>query len=365
MNINQMIRTIILLWLPALTVGTKTVTCLFSKECMLPCQSVYHNVIHWNKDEKNLLSFFEGKMQLGNQDEDYKGRADLFSDQIPKGNISMILGGIRIQDEGKYKCYTAIKSDNQESFVYINVKAPIKSVDMKTTDKGITCTTSEVYPRPKISWNVKNSVQGDAFPDSRGLFSLNSTLSIQSVQNNFTYTCIITSEDGTQTYTASLKLVSGQTEIDSGEDATIYCPDPQGETENVSLILTFNGFSKVLSYNKQTSQPINTKWMDTEAQITPEGNIKLHKLDSEKYTGNYTCERSTAHSRQVIQTSVQVKPAGVPAGVIAIIVIGIGAVIGALIFIILYKKKTCPFHGGNSTGVSISCLISKLRDQTL
>lgn len=102
------------------------VTCLYSEECVLPCQSNLHDIIHWNKQEKTVHSFYHKQDQLGYQSEEYKGRTSLFSQsEINNGNVSLILKQIRIQDEGKYKCYAASDKLNDEKYVAVSVVGKI------------------------------------------------------------------------------------------------------------------------------------------------------------------------------------------------------------------------------------------------
>ncbi|KAI4898589.1 hypothetical protein NFI96_033244 [Prochilodus magdalenae] len=343
---KRLIRTITLLWSLILTKGDEAVTCLFSQDCVLPCQSDYKEVIHWQKVVGNRIaiihSFYSGSDQLELQDEAYKNRTSLFPDQISNGNTSLILRGVRIQDMGRYKCYTAVTSANKEADINVNVKAPIKSVDLKITNDGITCNTSEVYPEPRISWTTVGTSQDkdlkhgnpETKQDSQGLYSLVSTLSAQPVQDSLTYTCTISSEDRTQTYTAS--LTHKKTEIYSGQDITVFCPEPQGDAGNFTLTLTFKGSSIVLSYDSQASQQ-DIKWNDIDVKITREGNVTLHKLDCEKHSGTYTCERITTQSRQIMQTSVQIKSS--KAGIVAVTVVAVIAVVA--VAICLMTKRLC------------------------
>lgn len=104
------------------------VTCVFSEDCVLPCsfQPDSEEVIHWQKPEdKNLStihSYYYSTDQLKQQSQPYRGRTALFNDQIPKGNASLLLRGITLQDQGRYKCYTSTIKGNKESCVNIAVE---------------------------------------------------------------------------------------------------------------------------------------------------------------------------------------------------------------------------------------------------
>ena len=103
------------------------VTCVFSGHCILPCQMKPHvggEVIHWyhtKNNESPVHSYYQGKEQLALQDPKYAGRTSLFLDQIPLGNESLLLADVKIQDEGKYKCYTSTKKGNDET-TFVNLK---------------------------------------------------------------------------------------------------------------------------------------------------------------------------------------------------------------------------------------------------
>ncbi|KAI4898588.1 hypothetical protein NFI96_033243 [Prochilodus magdalenae] len=329
-----------LFWL--FCVPADTVSCLISQDCVLPCKSGYHDVIHWQKvdSEKasNVHSFYSGSDQLGHQDKAYKDRTSLFSDQISNGNISLILRRVRIQDRGRYKCYTAITSANREAFINVNVKAPIKSVDIKMTDDGITCNTRGVYPEPRISWTIngksQNSFTTKTDLDSQGLYTLASILPAQ--LESLTYTCSISFEDGTQTYNTS--LTHEKTEIISGENIIFHCP--KGEAGNFTL--TYEGSSTVLSYDGQTSQQ-DIKWNGIDVKITREGNIALFKVDSEKHSGTYTCERITTRSRQIMETSVQIKSASTTGIIIGVcVVVAVVVVVAVAVGLVIRKHKWKP-----------------------
>lgn len=90
---------------------------------MLPCTSTNLDIIHWYKDIKPVHSFYHNKDQFAHQSEDYKGRTSLFLEsEIKKGNVSLLLKNIRVQDEGRYRCYTANEKTNDEKFVSVSVE---------------------------------------------------------------------------------------------------------------------------------------------------------------------------------------------------------------------------------------------------
>ncbi|XP_067290392.1 HERV-H LTR-associating protein 2 [Pseudorasbora parva] len=196
---------VILLWILPLTLGDTRVTCNYSSECLLPCTSKNFDIIHWYKDDKPVHSFYFDGDQLRHQSEEYKGRTSLVpKSDIAKGNVSLLLKNIRVQDEGKYKCYTADDKTNDEKFVSVSVEAPIKSVDISLSNDTISCNTSGVYPRPHVSWSSEPPANEsvDTFQETpEHMFNVKSQLKVGVISSSYKYTCSITNRAGTQTAT--------------------------------------------------------------------------------------------------------------------------------------------------------------------
>uniref|UniRef100_A0A3P9M9N0 Ig-like domain-containing protein n=1 Tax=Oryzias latipes TaxID=8090 RepID=A0A3P9M9N0_ORYLA len=88
------------------------VSCQLGQSCILPCRFTPGDdlVIHWFKMTPTLTevhSFcYNDKDQWGHLDQKFGGRTSLFQDQISKGNASLQLTGVMVQDEGRYQCHT-------------------------------------------------------------------------------------------------------------------------------------------------------------------------------------------------------------------------------------------------------------------
>ncbi|XP_042371457.1 V-set domain-containing T-cell activation inhibitor 1-like, partial [Plectropomus leopardus] len=111
------------------------VFCDFGKSCILPCsfEAGYDSLIHWYQQKEaeiSVHSFYHEKVQLDLQDERFRGRTSLFEDQISKGNASLELSGVEVQDQGRYKCYTST-TRGEESFIHLRVDAPVGEVSIQ------------------------------------------------------------------------------------------------------------------------------------------------------------------------------------------------------------------------------------------
>uniref|UniRef100_A0A3Q1GX02 Ig-like domain-containing protein n=1 Tax=Acanthochromis polyacanthus TaxID=80966 RepID=A0A3Q1GX02_9TELE len=93
------------------------------ERCILPCSFQVDTgvIIHWIQMKGlHVHSFYSNQDQLGNQHQIYRNRTSLFKDQISRGNASLQLTGVKVQDEGRYECFISTINRNKTS--YINLK---------------------------------------------------------------------------------------------------------------------------------------------------------------------------------------------------------------------------------------------------
>ena len=77
-------------------------------------------------------SYYSATDQIYHQGERFRGRTSLFTDQISRGNASIRLTGLQLQDQGRYECYTStITGVSKASF--INLRADGKETHNENT----------------------------------------------------------------------------------------------------------------------------------------------------------------------------------------------------------------------------------------
>ncbi|XP_058487982.1 butyrophilin subfamily 3 member A2-like isoform X2 [Solea solea] len=81
------------------------------EDAVLHCSSVEsleNTVVDWKNQNKKEVCLYDGGQHCedrrDNQDEQYKGRASLFYDELKNRNASLILNNTRIEDTGTYTC---------------------------------------------------------------------------------------------------------------------------------------------------------------------------------------------------------------------------------------------------------------------
>lgn len=112
------------LYLFEVILADANVTCIIQDDCILPCsfRPTTSVVIHWYKQQIPVHSYYYNKDQFGLQNKHFSGRTSLFNVQIPHGNASLLLKRVKVQDKGRYKCYTSTRKGNQEAFINLEVK---------------------------------------------------------------------------------------------------------------------------------------------------------------------------------------------------------------------------------------------------
>uniref|UniRef100_A0A3Q1CGM9 Ig-like domain-containing protein n=1 Tax=Amphiprion ocellaris TaxID=80972 RepID=A0A3Q1CGM9_AMPOC len=94
------------------------------ERCILPCsfQVDPQIVIHWfqlTKGDLRVHSYYNDQDDVGYQHQIYRNRTSLFKDKISRGNASLQLTGVKVQDEGRYKCFISTVSVFLLMFLWI------------------------------------------------------------------------------------------------------------------------------------------------------------------------------------------------------------------------------------------------------
>nr|XP_029106267.1 HERV-H LTR-associating protein 2 isoform X2 [Scleropages formosus] len=342
--------------------GTENlVNCIVGKACMLPCRfsAAGSEVIHWYRGDTVIHSFYYGQDQLAKQNLDFHNRTSLFENQIASGNASLLLRGVKIQDGGRYRCYSSTLQGSLELFVHLKVSAPIQSVDMEATREKVRCLSRNIYPAPNVSWSTSPSELSDVLQASTnctkqadGLFSVEGEIRILGTRSDLTYICSITSADKTQTWRISLKSQDMTGTV--GQALTIPCL-AQRELTDFTLVWSFmrqEQFSNILTFNSRTGER-TTNWShqakldETQAQ-SGNGSLQLQNLNSQENAGTYNCTFSGFQSTHTVLTHINITGAAtdgsfsnvkIIVGVISVVLIlfllGVGG------YCIYVKKKGC------------------------
>ncbi|XP_027020638.2 V-set domain-containing T-cell activation inhibitor 1 isoform X1 [Tachysurus fulvidraco] len=150
--------------------------------------------ITWKKDGLTGVVYqYQNKADhLTDQNPLFKNRANLFQDTITKGNASLLLRTVRMEDEGVYHC--SVTASGVTGTVSIHLRVGAFSAPNITSSKGIL----EAYaprwlPKPDVTWFDLNGKQINSSTQfnniSMGIVQVISNVQVQ--VTDMTYTCII------------------------------------------------------------------------------------------------------------------------------------------------------------------------------
>uniref|UniRef100_A0A4W6G4P5 Ig-like domain-containing protein n=1 Tax=Lates calcarifer TaxID=8187 RepID=A0A4W6G4P5_LATCA len=185
------------------------VSCVFMESCILPCsfQSGADPVIHWIKEtEGNLYvhSFYRNQDQLGLQDQYFRNRTSLFKDQISRGNASLQLTGVEVQDQDRYRCYTNTIRGEESSFINLKVDAPVSKVKILRVENRIICSSEGIYPEPDLTWstrppsNLTLQNQTSIQQTEQQLYNISSSLILSDSETDLIYICTISTRSNSR-----------------------------------------------------------------------------------------------------------------------------------------------------------------------
>ena len=79
-------------------------------------------VLWTREDSGNLVHLFlQGESRPESQTPEYSGRAEFFTEEISKGNFSLLLRNLTTEDIGLYKCVVHTEDESNETTVKIDV----------------------------------------------------------------------------------------------------------------------------------------------------------------------------------------------------------------------------------------------------
>ncbi|XP_030042995.1 CD276 antigen isoform X2 [Microcaecilia unicolor] len=189
------------------------VVAIFGEDASLDCSftpdanfSLTDLSVIWQlTDTKRIVhSFLQGQDQLVDQGSGYMNRTALFYDQLPRGNISLLLRRVQVSDEGSFTCFVRVKDHNSSAVmlqvaasyskpnVYLDPNKDLKPGDLVT----VTCHTFRGYPEATVTWqdsrgnNITENVTTSQVANEEGLFDVQSILKVV-LEPSSTYSCLV------------------------------------------------------------------------------------------------------------------------------------------------------------------------------
>uniref|UniRef100_A0A3B5AUC6 HERV-H LTR-associating 2b, tandem duplicate 2 n=1 Tax=Stegastes partitus TaxID=144197 RepID=A0A3B5AUC6_9TELE len=321
--------------------------CNVRERCILPCtfETGDEVVIHWilvKTGEIQAHSFYHSQDQLGHQNQQFRGRTSLFKEQISGGNASLQLTGVKVQDEGRYKCYVSTILENKESFINLKVDAPVHQVNIQQEGTNISCSSEGIYPKPELTWSTTTpELQSTPVVEQteEQLYSIKSSLILSNSNPDLDYSCTVKTRRNQRTAT----LFKTTSSSGSSTERKLSCKTP--DTPLTGFIWTFNHSQVIVSKEKTDgSLSVSEEWRQQVKHVSESGDITLQDLSSQQ-EGIYTCELSDAEETYVTNTFLQIsgdKPADV-VGIAVGVAVGVAfLLVGVLLYLKYCRRNQRP-----------------------
>ncbi|TRY93369.1 hypothetical protein DNTS_032862 [Danionella cerebrum] len=140
----------------------------YGEAAILPCtfplesfRDLSGTTITWQRELAVVHSFYYSQDQLDRQNVQYVNRTTLFIHEIERGNASLRLNSLTLQDSGEYTCYISTHSGSKKKSVLLSVTAlysePRLQFFMLKTEVSVLVTSEGGFPFPTVQWLIENS----------------------------------------------------------------------------------------------------------------------------------------------------------------------------------------------------------------
>uniref|UniRef100_A0A669C6V8 Ig-like domain-containing protein n=1 Tax=Oreochromis niloticus TaxID=8128 RepID=A0A669C6V8_ORENI len=334
------------LWILRVSRGDSQVSCIFMERCILPCS--FHGssepVVHWIKTEANhyVHSYYAQQDQLATQNQRFKSRTSLFKDQVSRGNASLQLTEVNVQDEGRYQCHTSTISGNKEMVIILNVDAPVRKVNLQQVGQRITCSSEGIYPQPNLTWstNPSSSITNNnttAHQIDQQLYNISSSLILPKSDMDLNYSCAVSTRRNRRRATFRQQgLVT-----ESQSDTTIHCSP--SHTPVTNLIWRFD-HSQIILTKTDSQYTVSEEWKQHVKDVSESGSLTLQDLSSDQ-EGTYTCELADAVETKITNILVKINEGNSSnVGAIVGVVIAVIVVLASLVTLLVLWKNQVKRH---------------------
>ncbi|CAB1457767.1 unnamed protein product [Pleuronectes platessa] len=327
------------------------VSCVLEESCILPCsfQPGPDPVIHWMQVEPGntrVHSYYSARDQFVHQSERFRGRTSLFTDQISRGNASIRLTGLQLQDQGQYECYTStITGAGKSSFINLRADAPVRHVDIEQVEDSFTCRSEGIYPEPQLTWstrppsNLTLQNQTTVKETEQQLYEISSTLTLS--DRDTVLICSISTRHGRRSavwYQPTPVRVSP-----FKTTTTIHCTAPNTKPPT-HWVWKFNHRQIIVNQTGVDGlHSVSEQWRQQVEDVSASGSLTLHHLSSD-HQGTFTCELSSEEETHFINSYVTIDKGSVAAVVVGVLVVFVALGAGAGFFYFIRLKMLQRTH---------------------
>ncbi|XP_032407860.1 uncharacterized protein LOC116712111 [Xiphophorus hellerii] len=172
-----------------------SMSCVLNQDCILPCR--FRNRVTnmtWEREKSLIVSYDQGNIRYS---ESFRSRASLFEDQISRGNGDLLLRGVKVDDEGTYRCHVFTTGIYYRHSVVLAVEAPVSTINIYKDENRIICSSEGIYPQPELWWKLRFSSntalqnRTTVHLTEEKLYDISSSLTVPDEDPGLVYGCMI------------------------------------------------------------------------------------------------------------------------------------------------------------------------------
>ncbi|XP_052428703.1 CD276 antigen isoform X1 [Carassius gibelio] len=184
-----------------ITVPRDTVTGFYGEALILSCSfpvdsswDLKSTVITWQRGLDVVHRFYYSQDQLDRQNRHFVNRTSLFIQEMARGNASLRLDKVTVQDAGVYTCSVSTNTGSQKKSFGVKIGAfysePRLQFSVLTDGVNLLVTSDGGYPSPTLQWLMENSditnqTQTRLMQDTQsGLYVVSSWINLTNVSNS-------------------------------------------------------------------------------------------------------------------------------------------------------------------------------------
>uniref|UniRef100_A0A3B3QRW1 Uncharacterized protein n=1 Tax=Paramormyrops kingsleyae TaxID=1676925 RepID=A0A3B3QRW1_9TELE len=147
-----------------------------------PERSVVSMEIRWFRDQFSDYIYLY-KPGIDSKGKGYEDRVSLFSQELEKGNVSLLLTDVRLADQGDYKCHVSLGDWFEEPTLELTVRRELFLSGFTKDSIELSCSSENWYPEPNMLWTDSNGRELEAQTDKATQKSVGGSYSITSQIN--------------------------------------------------------------------------------------------------------------------------------------------------------------------------------------
>ncbi|XP_070710457.1 butyrophilin subfamily 2 member A2-like isoform X2 [Pempheris klunzingeri] len=164
---------------------------------------LYPKYVHFHQD---------GRLMFERQNRSYYLRTRLFVDELPTGNVSMKIFGVKVSDAGEYQC--VLPSVQKEASIQLVVGAAstpvIVVISNSSSSVDLQCESKGWYPEPEVLWldgegNLVSAGPTEKVLGPDHLYAVSSRATVEKRRSN-SFTCRVQQKDINQTREAHIQV---------------------------------------------------------------------------------------------------------------------------------------------------------------